>query len=45
MTLGVSAREAGYAGGKPRYTHIKDLQAKAVAEARDLGAQTPVHSA
>lgn len=42
MTLGVSARETGYAGGKARYMHIKDLQAKAVAEARDLGAQTPV---
>jgi len=45
MTLGLPAREAGYAGGKPRYVHIKDLQAKAVAEARDFGAQTPVRFA
>ena len=26
----------------PKFRHIKDLQAKAEAEARDLGAHTPV---
>lgn len=28
----------------PRYPHLKDLQAKAEAEAKDLGIHTPVRS-
>ena len=42
--IGKSPDQRADGATDPRYPHLKDLQAKAEAEAKDLGIHTPVRS-